>query len=539
MQKVETLSAAAMLFVMLAWAFPCKASGRVPPRKLIPQKLSQGLQTACLKYYTGEEDGGLAHITYWTLTTDSPAYQALDPPEQAKVDKIQMNRLHSALFQPDQIIPGYEATGLLRRGRRRQNITLKLPDDWNGNLVVCGTPAFRNEYASEAVLTPWLLAQGYAVIGGDKGVPNGLTDLLTGNHPSRYWGIMMLDMALFARRNIANATNRNVRRIYAVGLSNGGYQVRRALELDHRRHRYPWRRRLIFDGGIDWSGTYFAGVGMLDQDGDGRVSVEEYAQANTLVSTSDQAVLAMGWAHGPDTLTTPEAFALDPPFAPVHGDMTAAGYTPESAVIWGYYNTNFDAYGGVWRGVGYYNLLSYAYRAELLGDTAETAAAYSCFSDPQYPDALPPLYNYLDQAENGGWTPSGVYWALKNANTGRFSVPMLTLHGLSDGLLGFDAHAAPYRQTVEKYGSPALHRLYAVENAGHVDAHADGWADFNFDGKSGNEGVADRLTPLQAYVQRAFTYLVDWVENRIPAPDSTIITTDPVNDVADPEELSW
>lgn len=395
MQKTEAFLAAIILIVIIVvimvWAAPGKASGRIAFRKL-----ACGLRNACLKYYTGEDDGGLAHITYWTLARGTPAYEALDPREQAKVDKIQANQLHSRRFQPDQIIPGYEATGLLHRGRRRQNITLKLPDDWNGNLVVCGTPALRNEYACEAVFVPWLLAQGYAVISGDKGVPNGIMDLLSGNHPSRYWGIMMLDMALLARRNIARATGRRAGRVYAAGLSNGGYQVRRALEIDHDRHR--WGRRLIFDGGLDWSGTFFANARMLDRDGDGRVSVEAYARANTLVSASDRAVLAMGWVHGPGTLTTPDAFAMDPPFAPAHEAMTAAGYTPESAVIWGYYN---------------------------------------------------------------------------------------------------------------------------------------------FDGKSGNEGVAERLTPLQAYVQRAFTYLVDWVENGIPAPDSTVIATDPVSDGVDPEELSW
>ena len=502
-----------------------------------PQELIRGLQTPFLKYYSGDGDGGLAHITYWTMTTDSPTYQGLEPEEQVKVAKIQANQLHSALFQPAQLVAGYEAIGILRRSVRRQQITLKLPDEWNGRLVVCGTPSFRNEYASEAVLVPWLLSAGYAVISGDKGMPNGLPDMLSGAHPSQHWGIMMLDMAGFARHAIAKATGREVRRIYAMGLSNGGYQVRRALEIDHGRHR--WGLRLVFDGGVDWSGTYFADARALDSDGDGRVSVAEYFQAGTLVATSDQATLAMGWAHSHDTLTNPEAFAMVPPFAPALEAMTAVGFTPESAVIWGYYNSNFDIYGGIWRGVGYYNLLSYAYRAELLGDDDAAAAAYSCFSDPQSPDTRPPLYDYLTRAVNGGWTPESVRWALKNANTGRFSVPLITLHGLADGLLGFDAHAAPYRQAVESYGRAHLHRLYAVENAGHVDAHADGHADFDFDGTPGEEGVADRLTPMQAYAQRAFEYLIDWVENDIPAPGSTIIATDPVNDATDPNELAW
>jgi hypothetical protein len=116
---------------------------------------------------------------------------------------------------------------------------------------------------------------------------------------------------------------------------------------------------------------------------------------------------------------------------------------------------------------------------------------------------------------------------------------MLTLHGLSDGLLGYDTHAAPYRDAVEKFGTPSLHRLYIIENAGHVDAHADGLADFNCDGENTQELVDDRLVPMQAYIQRAFVYLTDWVENDIPAPGSALIATDPEKDVTDPEELSW
>ena len=40
-------------------------------------------------------------------------------------------------------------------------------------------------------------------------------------------------------------------RSYAVGISNGGYQVRRALETDIGPHK-------LYDGGVDWEGTLFS-----------------------------------------------------------------------------------------------------------------------------------------------------------------------------------------------------------------------------------------------------------------------------------------
>jgi hypothetical protein len=115
---------------------------------------------------------------------------------------------------------------------------------------------------------------------------------------------------------------------------------------------------------------------------------------------------------------------------------------------------------------------------------------------------------------------------------------MISLHGLADGLVAFDAMAAAFRKAVQQYGNPALYRLYGIANAGHVDLHADGGGDFDFDGIPGNEGMADLPTPMQAYLQRAFGYLIDWVEGGGP-PDSKVIPTDPVNGLVDSGQLGW
>lgn len=499
------------------------------------ENLGQGLEEPDVVYYSGSgQAGGLAHINYWQIDPET-----LSGREKQKAERIKSNQLHSRLFQPDQIVAGFEATGILDVNGRRQWVTLKLPDVWNGDLVVCGTPGLRNEYASEAIFVPWLLEQGYAVVSGDKGLPQSWISMLTGAHPSSHWGMMMHDMARWARRNVARVTMKHPRHIYAVGLSNGGYQVRRALELDVQNPR----GKRLFDGGLDWSGAYYPDKRVLDANHDGIVDIPEYYQAKTLVGHMDVSTLTMGWAYEPDTLITPEQYALSPRYPSARQAMESAGFSPESDIFWGYYNINSDYYKDhglpQWKGVGYANLISHVYRAELMGHTLEGSQVYSCFFDPEQPDAVPPLYSFLETVEYGGWTDEGVHWALMNANTGEFEAPLVTVVGQSDGLLALNAHSTAYAQAVETYGNMDLYRIYLIEHGPHVDAHADGLTDFNFDGIWGNDGAADKLTPMQAYARRAFEYLVQWVEKGDAPPASRTVETDPMNDISDPDMLSW
>lgn len=503
---------------------------------------SRGLTDAYVKVYDGGADGGLAHISYWGLPAGDPDYYAaLEPEEQAKVTKINANVLHSASFQPTESdIGGTEITGLLKNGPREQSITFRLPELWNGRLVVAGTPGLRNEYANEAILVPWLLEAGYAYISGDKGIPGGATDMISGSHPTQHWGRMMIDLAILGRELVVDSTGTAPDLTYAMGLSNGGYQTRRALEIDHQRVQRGKRR--LFEGGLDWSGAYWPDVRVLDGNGDGKVSTKEYAAADTLVGSVDKGTLALGWLYSPDTVTTQEEYDADPRFPGAYLQMIDAGFSPESSIFWGYYNTNFDGYQyipgyEVFRGVGYYNLISYVYRADLRGDDAVTSAAYSCYADPASPDMEPPLYSWLHNAENGGWNRESVKYALKNANTGEFSVPLLTLQGLADGLLALNSQGLAYKDAVELYGSPELHRFYIIAHTGHVDKHVDGG--WGYSGAVPDPYIADLLTPMQAYAQRTFNYLVDWVEFGITPPESKLVETDPLNDVTNPAELDW
>ena len=64
--------------------------------------------------------------------------------------------------------------------------------------------------------------------------------------PFTQWTQYMLKTADLAQKAVKATYNRSARRTYAVGTSNGGYQVRRAME----------EAPNLFDGGVDWEGTY-------------------------------------------------------------------------------------------------------------------------------------------------------------------------------------------------------------------------------------------------------------------------------------------
>ena len=303
-------------------------------------------------------------------------FDNLPPTEQDKVKKMQASLLHSLKLAPKDDVPGTEITGTLTVTEdgvtRTQEIVLKVPKDWNGKLVVAGTPGTRSEFANEGTIVPAVLRRGYAYVAGNKGMTNGGVDgnatLLSKTHPTQHWGAMMLDLATWATQTLENVTCTAPTHVYAVGLSNGGYQVRRALEIDHERQKTSEKR--IFAGGLDWSGAYWPDARVLDADGNGAVSTAEYAGVNNLVSSNERAALAMKWAYDPATLSTPAAYAETPPFSAVQEAMIAAGFGPPSATIWGAYNTAFDSLKAAlphFKGIGYYNFTAYYFKASFLG----------------------------------------------------------------------------------------------------------------------------------------------------------------------------
>ena len=299
-----------------------------------------------------------------------------------------------------------------------------------------------------------------------------------------------------------------------MGISNGGYRVRRALELDHQRVRGGTPR--LFAGGLDWEGAYFPDARVLDKDQDGRVSPAEYAAATHLVSSNERAMLAMGYAYAPTTATTPPSSLKIRPTRRRRPRCRRLDLPP-SAYIWGAYNTAFDAVKAAPAGLARHRLLQ-LHRLLFSRRASGTRRCDGRRLYPVCPHRHPALLQLSFDHPDAGWTDESVGWALKNANSGEFSAPLISIHGDRDGLLGLPAHGRAYADAVVRFGDPSRHRLYVVENGGHIDAHSDGGLDFNFDGQVGEEGMADRFTYLQPHAERAFAYLVDWVQNGTSPP---------------------
>src|SRR5262249_7800886 len=149
---------------------------------------------------------------------------------------------------------------------------LRVPNDWNGRLVVAGASGTRSEFNGDFAWSDYVVQKGYAYASQNKGVLNLFIASLNSatppeplacrlnpastiwvhffdNDPGQdftRWAEFMIKAAELAREGVKGAYGQKPRFTYAVGTSNGGYQVRRAIESAPD----------LFDGGVDWEGTF-------------------------------------------------------------------------------------------------------------------------------------------------------------------------------------------------------------------------------------------------------------------------------------------
>src|SRR5258705_70706 len=149
---------------------------------------------------------------------------------------------------------------------------LRLPNDWNGRLVVAGASGTRSEFNGDFAWSDFVVQKGYAYASQNKGVLNLFLVTLAPplpadplacrlnpaspvfvhffdndpGQPFTRWAEFMIKAAELARDGVKAGYGHSPRYTYAVGTSNGGYQVRRAVELAPE----------LFDGGVDWEGTF-------------------------------------------------------------------------------------------------------------------------------------------------------------------------------------------------------------------------------------------------------------------------------------------
>lgn len=300
-------------------------------------------------------------------------------------------------------VPGREWRGTVAGGH--SVVRLPRADRWNGKLIVAGIPAVRGETALDVLIADVVLQRGYAYAASDKATP-GLVLREAGRSPGD-WGLAVSAAAEAARGLARSVYGEEVHRVYAVGLSNGGYVVRVLLE------QYP----SLFDGGVDWSGVLWAtGSGHL------------LAMLPGLLSQYDRL------AHGD---------------AAARARLVDAGLEPASEPAWELYRRR------------YWALTLWLYGAAL----DPTWSVFQQAWDDRWQWAPSPLADYPAAARR----PQLDDAISRFANSGRIGRPLLSLAGEWDCLLPFRNHAAAYQQLVAAQGLGARHRLYGIPGGNHSD----------------------------------------------------------------------
>lgn len=287
---------------------------------------------------------------------------------------------------------------------------LRLPDDWNGGLVVSGAPGVRGQYANDFIISDWVLAQGYAFASTDKG-NTGTRFYDDGSEPGGSileWHERVTELTVAAKRTLRSAYGSKPERTFMFGISNGGYLTRWQLENNQQ----------LFDGGVDWEGTLFR-------------------------------------AEGPNLHTyLPTALREYPRYAAgseeAHQAMLDAGFSPGSEFLWPFHHTY------------YWDLTQRIYREEIdpEWDGDLDAGIPYCQSGTPNCDAD---YDYASR-------PESVKEAVRRIElTGKIKRPMITLHGDLDALLPKETDSDVYDELVGAANRDRIHRYYVVEDGTHVD----------------------------------------------------------------------
>jgi hypothetical protein len=268
------------------------------------------------------------------------------------------------------------------------------------------------------------------------------------------WADFMIAAGEIARDGVKSNYGKWPQYTYAVGTSNGGYQVRRALELAPK----------LFDGGVDWEGTFIdaAPPNLLTDLPPAVLNFPDYvASGYNAQSTAAKNIAAAGYP--PDIL------------GPVVNNVQTSLWTNHSNSYWEVtlcqwqkrFDPTYDTYGA---GLATYNYVSRLAKT----DVGEQVAAVE--------------------------------------NSGLIQRPLITVAGTMDALLPIDHHSRAYARKVKASLDAAArgadpkrpaYRLYEVQNGNHIDNY---------------KAVFGQLELLEPHAQRAFDLLVRNVENGAALP---------------------
>jgi hypothetical protein len=391
-------------------------------------------------------------------------------------------------------VPGLQVEGYFAddpTGEAR--FVVRLPDAWNGSLVVAGASGTRSEFNGDFAWSDYVVQKGYAYASQNKGVLNlKIVSLLSPTPPATdpapcrlnpasqiwvhfydndpekpftQWKQYMISAAQAARLAVKGAYNHFPAHTYAVGTSNGGYQVRRAME----------EAPNLFDGGVDWEGTF------IDPNG-----------PNILID------LPPAIKNFPDYVASgfnPNSQAAQ--------NIEAAGYPPDivlppvppaivSSSLWANYWAQF------WE---------------------VTQCQWQKRFDPDWPTYFDGVNNVqgtggYDYFARAALDPSIPATVAAVATTGKIKKPLITVAGTMDGLLPIKRGARAYEAVVNasRKGNnderAAQYRLYEIQNGNHIETFKDTFPQLEF---------------IQPHAQKAFDLLVDHVENNAALPPSQCV----------------
>ncbi|MFC9392802.1 tannase/feruloyl esterase family alpha/beta hydrolase [Streptomyces sp. NPDC057027] len=294
---------------------------------------------------------------------------------------------------------------------------MRLPDHWNGGLVVTGSPGSRRQYSTDALISDQVLARGFAYAATDKGNtgPDFFTDGKEPGDAVAEWNRRVTELTRAAKKVVRQRYGHAPERTYMTGISNAGYLTRWQLE----------NRPELYDGGVDWEGVLWTTRG-----------------PNLLTSL-------------PVTVARTQGLATD-------DDLIAAGFAPGSRFLWPYHEK------------AYWGLTQKLFRAEF--DPAYDPACPGSTAGGTVEQILAPCAS--DAAYDYASRPASVHRAVaKVALTGRIGKPLITLHGDLDTLLPISTDSDVYDRMIDARGRGVLHRYYTVQDGTHTDGLYDTYPD--------------------------------------------------------------